>query len=218
MRSINKEFIISILTTIVLTLFLLFNAFFITIFNNRIYDKQFDKLGVLEQFPQNNVSEINKDLLRYLLGDELGGKDFFNETEILHLKDVKDIFRNLKISYAIILVLLLFLIYFASSDRKRLYYCIKNSWLGTCFIALGLFAASFFFEKMFIKMHELIFVNDYWQLDPATSNLINMYPLEIFIYLFFRIIITWLFFTSVLYAMVLIMRKMYNIERTNNNY
>jgi integral membrane protein (TIGR01906 family) len=218
MRLINKELLADILIVIVLTLFLLFNAFFITIFNSKIYDKQFEKLGVAEQFPQNNVSEINKDLLRYLFGKELGSKDFFNEIEILHLKDVRNIFRSLKIVYIVFSVLLLPLIYFASSDRKRLYYCIKNSWLGTCFIALGLFAISSFFEKMFIKMHELIFFNDYWQLDPATSNLINMYPLEIFIYLFFRIIVTWLIMTSTLYVMVLIMRKMYNIGRIKNNY
>lgn len=43
-----------------------------------------------------------------------------------------------------------------------------------CFITLISFFAWFDFEKFWWNFHELLFTNDLWQLDPASSRMINL--------------------------------------------
>jgi integral membrane protein (TIGR01906 family) len=46
-------------------------------------------------------------------------------------------------------------------------------------VALGLFgavAAAGGFDAAFIKFHQIVFHNDYWQLDPARDHLVQMFP------------------------------------------
>ena len=37
-------------------------------------------------------------------------------------------------------------------------------------------AATSNFDSLFVKFHELIFANDFWQLDPRTDYLVRIFP------------------------------------------
>jgi integral membrane protein (TIGR01906 family) len=40
-------------------------------------------------------------------------------------------------------------------------------------------AATFLdFDQLFLTFHETVFHNNYWQLDPATDHLIQMFPFD----------------------------------------
>lgn len=104
----------------------------------------------------------------------------FNQREIHHMIDVKNIYsfiRNLKYVLLFIMLLMVALV------RKKyllnsMYYAFSFS-LGV--IAVLSVAIYFNFNKAFIFFHEVAFSNDLWLLNPKTDLLINLLPLGFFI-------------------------------------
>lgn len=108
----------------------------------------------------------------------------FTERERLHMEDVLVLFQGgqriaLGCGLAAVVLALLALIW---GGRKR----VGNG----LFMGIGAFAAVVLiiglwalidFNGWFTAMHELVFTNDLWLLDPAESMLIRMLPLDFFI-------------------------------------
>ncbi|MGB9781204.1 TIGR01906 family membrane protein [Caldanaerobacter sp.] len=129
------------------------------------------------------------DIFANIEGD---AKKVFNEKELNHMKDVKQLFVLeewvKKISITIFFVLFGILVW-KTSFSKTLSLLLKSIvfMLGALLI-FGLFIA-LDFEKWFTLFHLAFFDNDLWILDVEKDRLIQMFPQEFFqdaVYIIFR--------------------------------
>ena len=112
------------------------------------------------------------------------GKPFtlFNQREVTHLKDVKDLFW---LDYKILLGTLIYALAYGGTCflwRRRRYWR-RLAWsvaIGsgiTLALMLALWVGSLVnFEGLFLQFHLLSFSNDFWQLDPYRDYLIMLFP------------------------------------------
>jgi integral membrane protein (TIGR01906 family) len=110
------------------------------------------------------------------------GKPFtlFNQPEIIHLKDVKDLIHlGYRVLLGTFLYALAYVLYslFWRRDKRRLAQGLM--WGGGVTIAtivsLGL-TAVLNFDQFFLQFHLLSFANDFWMLDPSRDYLIMLFP------------------------------------------
>lgn len=163
-------------------------------FSKNYYLYEFDKIK-----PEQQIN-INPKFIRYsaqILSDYLsrkidtleipGFKNFFNEKELEHMKDVKNIFRFI-IYLTIINAILIFMIL-----KKQ---DLPNIFLYS-FIPIIIFLIFYLlipFDKLFTNFHLVLFKNDLWLLNPESDRLIVLLPEEFFIRASQKI----LFFSSIL--------------------
>lgn len=122
----------------------------------------------------------------YLIGkrDNLeipGFKNFFNEKEILHMKDVKNIFK-----YVVFISIMFSILIFILIKKEDLPFIFLYSLIPIGILILIVFIFSF--DKSFTIFHKIFFKNDLWLLDPEKDRLIVLMPIEFFIRSFTRII------------------------------
>ncbi|MEE3250513.1 MAG: TIGR01906 family membrane protein, partial [Chloroflexota bacterium] len=109
-------------------------------------------------------------------------RDLFNNREISHMKDVKQLVRGV---YVLALVSAAYLaamivvgfswqkVRFVPALAKRL------TWGGGLTLILMVvfgIAALVGFDGVFLKFHQLSFANDLWQLNPRTDYLVRIFP------------------------------------------
>jgi len=101
--------------------------------------------------------------------------EFFSNEDILHAYDVRNLF---KIVYIIYLICILGIIILRKDLDLKI---IRNAGIINIlvFLLIG-FISILNFSKSFILFHKLLFRNDYWLLDPDTSNLIKYFPQKVF--------------------------------------
>ncbi len=138
----------------------------------------------VDTYPQTPPFDaMARELVSYLSGDAPALSELFTEREALHMVDVLDLFQGARTIATVCFIVSLILLFIAgfAGDRVRL--------ANGLFIGMALFAgvAAFIgvwamidFDGWFTAMHELVFTNDLWLLDPAESMLIQMLPLEFF--------------------------------------
>lgn len=134
------------------------------------------------------MRELDGMLALYLKGDAnaLDATDMFNADEKAHMADVLAIFDTLRLvkngAFALSVLLLVYVYY----NRQK--YSRKELRLGlilgvmlffTPFIAIGAWAAADF-DAAFTAMHELLFANELWLMDPRTDLMIRMLPESFF--------------------------------------
>ncbi len=139
-----------------------------------------DQTG-LHQAAQGMVDYFNSDQQYIDLTVTKNGQPFklFNEREIVHLKDVKSLFRFdlhvLWVTGALALVFVGYSILRGGNGRRRL---AQGALIGGA-LTLGLMAAIgigmlFDFDTLLLQFHLLSFANDFWQLDPTRDYLIML--------------------------------------------
>lgn len=117
----------------------------------------------------------------------------FGEREIHHLVDVRHLFalstliRN--ISLVTILIISALVTYTRIWRGVIKVYAYTSSGIVLLLLVLGVMAA-IDFNRVFTIFHLLSFSNDLWLLDPATENLIVMFPEPFFAAAAARIVIT----------------------------
>lgn len=110
--------------------------------------------------------------------------DVFNQREILHMNDVRDIVQFIiRLDVASLLLFLAALVVDAAGWNDGGKRALARGFLNSSFVTLGLAVIvgvlSFFdFDQLFLTFHETVFKNNYWQLDPRTDHLIQMFPFE----------------------------------------
>ena len=108
----------------------------------------------------------------------------FDEREISHMVDVKNLYATAaKVMYISIALALIILAYLFIKDGKARFFIsavkgYKTS-LAVAVILCVIFGLAFTmgFNSFWTLFHETVFTNDLWLLDPRTSTMINMYPL-----------------------------------------
>lgn len=168
------------------------------------FEKEYTKYNVASavNMEMDDLLEVTDEMMAYLKGDRddlhvptvVGGeeREFFNEREIAHMEDVRNLFldaiflRRLCIGIAVACVILLILI---KCDIKK--FLPKMICIGTGLFFLLIAALSLIistdFTKYFIIFHKIFFDNDLWILDPSTDLLINIVPEPFFMDTAFRI-------------------------------
>ena len=109
-------------------------------------------------------------------------KNLYNQREILHMKDVKNLIQliySIQI-WSLLLFITLILIGFLSKRLRKFSNVIDPiSWGGG--LTLGIAAvvgilSLFGFQRLFLFFHLVSFDNDLWILDPTRDYLIMMFP------------------------------------------
>jgi integral membrane protein (TIGR01906 family) len=105
-----------------------------------------------------------------------GGRSLFDESERGHLADVRQVFRAVNIVWTIAGVVVVALLL-----RARLRgYVLRMVRAGALASAAGVLAvgivAAVAFEPLFLAFHYVFFPQGNFLFDPATSNLLRLYP------------------------------------------
>jgi integral membrane protein (TIGR01906 family) len=159
----------------------------------RLYEHGFDKYDISSEtgIDSSELTIVARHLIDYFnlkadsaqmkvvkFGEEI---DLFNEKELIHLEDVRDLIQldHLVQLVAIILALLCIVVLCVfSGDRFRR--VMKGIFLGCVVTLTGVVVlvlwAIFGFDQLFILFHLVSFSNDLWLLDPTTDNLIQLFP------------------------------------------
>ena len=106
--------------------------------------------------------------------------ELFNEREVIHLKDVKGLFR---LNYRLLLGTLIYGLVYAGigllwrKERRRLAKAVVIGSGITLGLLLVLGIGSLLnFDQLFLMFHLISFTNEFWMLDPARDYLIMLFP------------------------------------------
>ncbi len=182
-------------------------------FSKNYYLNEFQKIKpeIVLKIDSKYVRYAAQVISEYLMGkrDSLeipGFKNFFNEKEILHMKDVKNLFK-----YAFYAIIFFSIIIFILIKRKDLPYIFLYSLIPIVILIILIYFLSF--DLSFTYFHKIFFRNDLWLLDPATDRLIVLLPMEFFIRAFAKIIYFSILTLLILFSFFFILEV--NGERKN---
>lgn len=187
-------YFLGILSTLALILTLLVTSIDVVAFHlPGYYEKEYTKYQVAEtvNMEMNDLLNVTDEMLLYLRGERgdlhvptvVGGeeREFFNEREMAHMVDVRDLilwaFDMRTLAFGILLVGLAILMVM-KVDLKTV---VTRSFLWgagiftVVLLGLGILISTDF-TRYFTIFHHIFFRNDLWLLDPNTDLLINIVP------------------------------------------
>jgi len=187
-----------ILFQTILFVSILFSSALLIVNTDFLYDFEFQKNNTSFKtgIKENDLKKIVDDLQGFFneqsdekihMNTYINGVDkkLFNQKEIIHMVDVKNLFNDIKVIVLILWTILIarVLFYFRKSRKNKLYILktsaksyLKFSFSITAFILIALLIG---FRWIFYFFHILSFDNDLWILDPRKDYLINIFE-EIF--------------------------------------
>jgi len=189
---------LSIFAILFLIIVLFLTSIELVAFDLGFYRNEYDKLNIAQNtgMSYDELMRVTEELLKYLRDERedlkvmgiVNGESrlIFNEREIAHMIDVKDLFiKGVKLRIVSIIVFLfsLLLLYFFAG--KKLWRDLTGSFLWIFGIIL-LFGIVLFvlmcqdFTPVWDQFHYIFFSNDLWQLNPETDILIRMVPEQFF--------------------------------------
>ena len=193
------------LYSIALILILLVTAFDVACYADYgFFEKEYEKYGVLHDLSMemDDVMDVTEHMMDYLRGREesmqirtrVDGReqDFFNEQDLFHMAEVKDLFLGMfriRTGAAVVLAVSLAVLFAAKAGGRTMFRCFQWSLLFffALIAVLGL-AIALNFSRAFVLFHHLFFDNDMWLFDPATDLMINMLPEGLFMDFAIRIL------------------------------
>ncbi|MEG0378104.1 MAG: TIGR01906 family membrane protein [Eubacterium sp.] len=200
----KKSLLVTIILGIVFPVFVLITSLELAVFNKEFFLNELNNNNVSTTtgIISSEFSEMTDQIFAFLKGERADFDIYaekendryvplFTQDEMTHMDDVRGLFQIVLwiqaicgILFAAALVLLMF--WNRSGIARGIFW---GSIGGLIILMLIGIAACFDFTEVFVKMHELIFTNDLWYLDPAESVLINIVPEPYFIKLALRILI-----------------------------
>lgn len=106
----------------------------------------------------------------------------FNARETRHMQDVKRLFvlvnhaQEVSVVYVLAYVAAFFVWARDGNGRQLAAQSLLGIALGAIFVGGVAIFAAFGFNAAFDRFHTLVFSNDFWQLNPDTDHLIQMFP------------------------------------------
>lgn len=164
-----------------------------------LYSYGFDKYSIPEYtgIQRDDLLDAGAEIRDYFSNDEerliirtfvLGVmvESLYNQREITHMRDVKDLVKNV---YRLQEIIGLYLLAFAAvgfyMSRRRFADSLLRVVSRGGAVTLGLVVAVGLlslvaFNQLFLLFHLVSFSNDFWQLDPRRDYLIAMFPQDFF--------------------------------------
>ena len=159
-----------------------------------LFNDGFEKYSISRNsgITNNDLRRVGADIRSYInSGDEplsvqtriLGEKRaLFNDREVAHMKDVKQLVRGvyvLALASAVYLAFMTSIGFVVQRGRFVGLFAKRLAWGGGLTLVLLMvfgIVASVGFDSVFLKFHQLSFANDFWQLDPRTDYLVRIFP------------------------------------------
>ena len=228
MKHERKSFqqILIIIATVIFLVAVLITSIRICCFDRDFYQNEYEKLDTAESIgiSKEDLDRVTDRLLGYLEGTypdlntevNINNKllPVFNEKEITHMIDVKNLYHNaVTVSYVLFgLAALLIVCYSLLSKKNRILRLTEGYLLGNAVflgIVLGLSVwAIIDFASFWTCFHQIFFSNDLWILDARTDVLIQMVPSMFFFDLVIKIIILFLIIMGALAVTGIIVRAL----------
>jgi len=104
------------------------------------------------------------------------GRSIFTPDEYAHMADVRVVFRGAEILAAAALAVAAFRLWRARRDGQALRLVRDGGRVAAALVAVVGVVAVFAFDPLFLLFHELFFPQGNFLFDPATSNLLRLYP------------------------------------------
>jgi integral membrane protein (TIGR01906 family) len=204
-RSMKKILQLSLGTSFILAL--VFNAIFTNVFMLERYEKHYLETAMDQQLdlPYETVVEATAILFAYvkdqredmILNIEFEGQSesYYNQREIDHMVDVKNLYLNaVKVYQAslwvfVLSALILFKLKSLKLNDIKSAFIMGLGLVGAILVAIGI-SASVDFQAFWIQFHKLFFTNDLWLLNPLTDRMIVMFNLDFFMKLVLDILLT----------------------------
>ena len=183
--SFSLKYILIILASIFFIFISISGVLFFILKHDYIYEYNLNFYPITERtsLEIEEIREINFQIKNYFFDEtEFLEVSIFNEKEIYHMKDVKDIINNLflygKLSSVVFVIITLICV---KKYKVRIYSVFKASSIVYSAVLLAL-AIGFLisFNKLFIIFHEIAFSNDLWKLNINEDYLLMMYPENFF--------------------------------------
>lgn len=136
----------------------------------------------------------------------------FNQREIDHMVDVKDLYLKVKDVASISGYILIIAVVFYVNQNKEIFKGIKKSFkkviltLGAMVSALLIYALIDFYN-FWNMFHEIFFNNDLWLLNPLTDRMILMVPQKFFFDLIMMILVVFVILIFIYYFIINFMEK-----------
>ena len=183
-----------ILFIVVVPLFLVTSSISWAFNSPGLYNDGFEKYSIsrISGITDADLRQVGADIRHYInSGDEplvvktrIFGeeRDLFNNREISHMKDVKQLVRGVYMlalvsaAYLVALIVVGFgwqKVRFVPALAKRLTW---GGGLTLILIVVFGIAALVGFDGLFLKFHQLSFANDLWRLNPRTDYLVRIFP------------------------------------------
>jgi len=161
--------------------------------STHVYEYGFDKYEISEAtgIHESQLSQVAARLIDYFnsraetpqIKVVKDGKEFelFHDYELIHLKDVKGLFRldylvqGIVLAYVVIYALL-FLLWKKGRWQDLAKAVTRGGVLTLGLIAVLGIVSIFSFQWLFIQFHHISFSNPYWMLDPSRDYLIMLFP------------------------------------------
>ena len=181
-----------ILAGVALCLGLLCGAILSAAYDQNLYLKQYEKLGVAQEIglTEEGLHAVTQKLIGYCRGAEeslqieveVHGvlRPFFSERELLHMVDVQKLFGLANWLCPLLclpgVALAGFAIFARRSRLRPGKYLLYGMGAGLAVIAGAGIYALLDFTAFWTAFHHLFFTNDLWLLNPAVDLLINLVP------------------------------------------
>ena len=218
----NKLFLIILGIALPITIFLA--TVEMVSFDEKYFEKTYIENDVVSdtKLGKDELMKVTNELLAYLKGKNNKSylQKYFNENEILHLEDVRYLFKVgfliKNVSLFLLLSSIIYLIYRDPIKISKITKSVNKSALIS-FIVLGicLTLSLIDFNKNFTYFHLILFDNDLWLLDPNTDLMIQMMPETFFISAFREIVLLFFAFMSTIVMAVNIFKVRLNGKNGN---
>lgn len=218
----NKLFLIILGIALPITIFLA--TVEMVSFDEKYFEKTYIENDVVSdtKLGKDELMKVTNELLAYLKGKNNKSylQKYFNENEILHLEDVRYLFKvGFLIKNVSLFLMLSSIIYLIYRDPIKISKIVKsvNKSALISFIVLGicLTLSLIDFNKNFTYFHLILFDNDLWLLDPNTDLMIQMMPETFFISAFREIVLLFFAFMSTIVMAVNIFKVRLNGKNGN---
>ena len=194
-----------------MTFFLILASVFLVVNTRSFYTGQYEKNNT-EQATGMSLRDLDKAtrlLLDYLNGkrddldmaaDKFGAsRQIFDRREKTHMVDVKALYAGAGTAMAFFGAFAAGMVFVMTRKTPKrdlpalLKHGYKTAAVFTLVLALVLAAVfTLGFDRFWTAFHHVFFTNDLWLLDPRTSTMINMFPLEFFLAMCTRILVVFL--------------------------
>lgn len=198
----TKSKILGIMTALAGILMIIYISFFATVVKDSFLHETNRKLHIAEylQMSEDDLDAVTTSMVSFVMGKqdalqvqvEMAGveRGFFNEKEIVHIEDVRDLIQNLRI-----FIIGCGIVFLAGTvylwKKQQLSYLAKGYFIGLLFV-VGLAIVVGIFAVLDITMvingfHYLFFDNDLWLMNPATDKVIYLFTEDMYLDAIIRI-------------------------------
>lgn len=234
-KNVKKQEVLTWIAGIVISLaaiyVLLITSFEIVAYADMdYYQEEYEKYEVEEtlNMEMEDIMYVTEEMMDYLRGNRdnliiettVRGEvqEFFNETEISHMEDVRELFvggLHGRIG-CLILIAIIFLVLILT--KRNWQYIMPRAFqyttIGVGIIAGilgGLFATDFY--KYFEIFHQIFFEGDTWLFDPNTSLMINMLPEGLFYDMTLKVVLVFIGMMAILFIGACVSRKLNKLNK-----